>query len=213
MKVIDCPQRSPQWFAARLGRLTGSRVADAFATRKDKTEAAGRRNLRIQLVLERLTGKPQEKQFISQAMERGAQLEADAVAAYEAETAVFIEPVGFIAHDDLMAGTSPDGLIGDDGGVEVKCPEAAAHLDYLRGGLPNDYYLQCVHGLWLTGRAWWDFVSFNPEFPPELRLKRTRVTATDTERAAHEVNVRAFLAEVDRETEAVRSLAVAAVVA
>lgn len=207
MKVIDCAQRSPEWFACRLGRLTGSRVADAFASLKSgKGEAAGRRNLRVQLVLERLTGKPQEQRFVSASMERGVALEADAIAAYETDAAVFIEPVGFIAHDELLTGTSPDGLIGKDGGVEVKCPEAAAHLDYLRGGFPLAYHLQCVHALWLTGRAWWDFVSFHPEFPAPLRLKRTRVLASEVDLAAHELNVRTFLTEVEREVEDVRKL-------
>jgi hypothetical protein len=212
MTIVTCPQRSPEWFAARLGRLTGSRVSDAFATIKSG-EAAGRRNLRVQLVLERLTGKPQEQRKATAAMERGVQLEADAITAYEVETGILIEPVGFICHDELMAGVSPDGLIGDDGGVEVKCPEAAAHLDYVRGVFPREYRLQCIHGLWLTGRAWWDFVSFHPEFPVPLRLKRTRVTATEAEIAAHELNVRTFLTEVEKEVDAVTALIAATVAA
>lgn len=206
MRIITCAQRSPEWVACRLGRLTGSRVADAFATLKSgKGEAAGRRNLRVQLVLERLTGQSQENGYTSYDMERGIELEGDARAAYEAETGIFVEPVGFIAHDTLMAGASPDGLT-SEGGIEIKCPKAATHLDYLRGGLPHEYLLQSIHGLWLTGRAWWDFVSYHPAFPEPLRLKVTRIAAATIDVKAHELNVRLFLDEVEKEVEAVKAL-------
>lgn len=205
MRVIDCMQRTPEWVAARLGRLTGSCVSDAFATRKDKAEAAGRRNLRVQLVLERITGQSQESGFQSDDMRRGIELEPDALLAYEAMTGAIISPVGFVAHDDLMAGCSPDGFV-SDGLVEIKCPKAATHLDYVRDGLPREYFLQIVHSLWLTGAAWGDFVSFHPTFPERLRLKVTRVYASETERKAHEILVRAFLSEVDKEEASVRAL-------
>lgn len=205
MTIIACEQRSPEWVAARLGRLTGSCVAEAFATRKDKAEAAGRRNLRVQLVLERVTGQSQENGFQSYDMERGVQLEPEARAAYEVETGILVRPVGFIAHDDLMAGCSPDGLTAE-GGIEIKCPKAANHLDYVRGELPHEYYLQALHGLWITGRAWWDFVSYHPLFPEPLRLKITRIVPNDVALKAHEINVRCFLDEVDREEAAVRAM-------
>lgn len=212
MKIIDVVQGTPEWHACRLGRLTGSRVAEAFATRKDKTEAAGRRNTRIQLVLERLTGKPQDETPRTADMERGSNLEWLARAAYEAQRACFVEQVGFIAHDTLMAGTSPDGLM-SGGGLELKCPKAATHLDYVRGGLPNEYFLQCVHGLWLTGLAWWDFASFHPEFPEPLQLKVTRIYAKDVDLKAHDLNVSLFLSEVEKEEAAVRELIANATVA
>jgi len=205
MRIIECEQRSPAWFSARLGKLTGSSVGEAFATRKDKGEAAGRRNARIRLVLERLTGKSVEDDYSNADMRRGVELEADAIGAYEAAAGILVMPVGFIEHDELMAGCSPDGLT-VDGGAEVKCPKPAIHLDYLRGGLPNDYRLQCIHALWLTGRAWWDFVSYCPHFPPPLHLKITRIEAKDVDLAAHEREVRRFLEEVDRELMAVRTL-------
>lgn len=206
MQIIECVQRSPEWHAARLGKLTGSRVSDAFATLKSgKGEAAGRRNLRVQLVLERLTGKCQERAYVSASMERGALLEEAARAAYEGETGIFVEPVGFVQHDDLLAGCSPDGLTAD-GLIEIKCPEASAHLDYLSGDLPREYFLQIIHGLWITGRAWGDFVSFHPDFPEPIRFKRTRVYAKDIDLAAHELNVRTFLTEVEREVERVAAL-------
>lgn len=205
MKVITCAQRSPEWRTARLGRLTGSLVAEAFATRKDGKEAAGVTNTRLQLALERITGKPQDNGYESRAMARGAETEGAAVAAYEAETGLLIEPVGFIEHDALLAGCSPDGLT-VDGGIEIKCPEIAAHYEYVKGGLPRRYLLQCVHGLWITGLAWWEFVSFHPDFPEPLRLKRTRIFACDLKLEEHELMVRAFLNTVDREVEAVRAL-------
>jgi len=203
--ILPCDQRSPEWASARLGRLTASRVADAFATLKKGGEAAGRRNLRVQLVLERLTGRAQEDGFLSFDMERGIELEAEARAAYEAETGIMVESVGFVMHDELMAGCSPDGLTAD-GLIEIKCPKAATHLDYLRGELPNEYFLQIVHGLWLTGRAWGDFVSYHPDFPEQVRLKRTRIQASDIDFPAHELAVRLFLSDVDREVESVAAL-------
>jgi hypothetical protein len=205
MRIIECQQRTPEWIACRVGKLTGSAVAEAFATRQDGKEAAGRRNTRLRLALERLTGKPQENGYESKAMMRGAEMEQIAIAAYEAETGIFVEPVGFIEHDTLLAGCSPDGLTAE-GGTEIKCPEISAHYDYLRGGLPKGYYLQCVHGLWLTGRAWWDFVSFHPDFPEPLRLKRSRIYAKDVDLTAHELNVRTFLSEVEKELDGVRAL-------
>lgn len=206
MKIITCQQRSPEWVSARLGRLTGSRVSDAFATLKSKGEAAGRRNLRVQLVLERITGVSQETGFLSADMERGMALEEEACAAYEAETGLVVKNVGFVMHDDLMAGCSPDGLP-HDGLVEIKAPKAATHLDYLRDGLPHEYRLQILHGLWLTGASWGDFVSYHPAFPPALRLKVTRLFAKDLDLAAHELAVRLFLSDVEKEEASVRALA------
>lgn len=205
MIVIDCAQRSPEWYAARLGKLTGSVVADAFATRKDKQESTVRRNTRVRLALERVTGKSHDSSYESRTMRRGAETEPIAIRAYEARFGVFLEPVGFVAHDTLAAGCSPDGL-SDEGGAEIKCPEMSAHYDYVRGGLPQAYRLQCIHGLWITGRAWWDFVSFHPDFPEPLRLKRTRIHAADVDLVAHELNVRLFLDEVDKEVAEVRKL-------
>jgi len=206
VKVITCDQRSPEWFAARLGRLTASSLGDAFATTKSGYSTS-RRNLKLRLVLERLTGKSQENGYTNAAMERGVLIEPDARAAYEVESGLLVDTVGFIVHDELLTGASPDGIIGDDGGLEIKCPGAAAHLDFLKSEvIPNDYQLQVAHTLWLTGRAWWDFVSFNPDFPEPLRLKVQRLRATDVNMAAHELAVRLFLSEVDKELADVQAL-------
>jgi putative phage-type endonuclease len=205
MTIIACEQRSRAWHDARVGKLTGSRAGDVFATLKGKGEAASRRNLRLQLVVERLTGVSQENGFATPAMERGILLEPDARGAYEAETGIVVQTVGFVAHDELAAGCSPDGLT-HDGLIEIKCPGAAAHLEYVRGGLPQAYRTQIMHGLWLTGAAWGDFVSFHPQFPDPLRLKVTRLYAKDLDLPAYELAVRFFLREVDEEVSAVQQL-------
>lgn len=209
MIIVTAEQRSAEWYAARLGKLTASCLGDAFATTKSGFSTS-RRNLRLRLVLERLTGRSQESGYTNAAMDRGIQLEPDARAAYEVESGLLVDTVGFILHDELPTGASPDGLIGDDGGIEIKCPGAAAHLDYLKGEIPNDYRLQVMHSLWLTGRAWWDFASFNPDFPEPLRLKVTRLYAKDIDLAAHELAVRFFLGEVEKELADVKALMVAA---
>lgn len=197
-RVIDALQRSPEWHAARLGRITGSCASDAFTQTKSGW-GAGRRNLRTRLVLERLTGQSQENGFVSTAMARGIELEDEARAAYEAETGILLEEVGFVQHTELMAGCSPDGLWQQVGGVEVKCPGAAVHLEYLRGKIPNDYRVQMLHTLWIAELEWLDFVSYHPDFPEALRLKITRIHADKAEIKAHNDAVIVFLDEVESE--------------
>ena len=212
MTVLTCEQRTPEWHQARLGKLTGSRAADAFATLKSGGEAASRRNLRLQLVLERLTGQSQESGYVSAAMERGIQLEPEACAAYEAETGLLVQSVGFVVHDTLAAGCSPDGLT-RDGLLEIKCPEASAHLEHVRGALSQAYRTQVTHALWLTGRAWADFVSYHPLFPEALQLKVTRLYAKDLDLVAYELAVRLFLGEVEKELTQVQALSAVTCVA
>src|SRR5207245_1021686 len=124
MIVLDCAQRSDEWKQARLGRLNGSRAADMLATLKSGSEAASRRDLRTQLVLERICGVSQENGYLNADMQRGTELEPEALAAYEAQTGSLVQPVGYCVHDSLMCGASPDGFVGDDGIVEVKCQRA-----------------------------------------------------------------------------------------
>jgi YqaJ-like recombinase protein len=206
--IIDAPQRSEAWFKARLGRLTGSRAADMCATIKSG-EAAARRNLRVQLVLERLTGRSQESAYQSPAMAQGIEREADAVGVYEATAGRLLQTTGFLVHPSLMAGCSLDGHVGDfEGIVEVKCPIAATHLDYLRSGvIPDAYMKQIIHGLWITGAGWCDWLSYSPDFPEPLQVKLVRVQRDETQMKAYELLVRQFLAEVDKEVEAVNGLA------
>lgn len=200
MRVLTTDQRTDEWFKARCGRLTSSAAEDMLATAK-KGEASGRRDLRVRLVVERLTGQPQEDGYANAWMQRGIDREPDALAAYEALTGLMAWPVGFLAHDELMAGTSPDGMVDNSNGVlELKCPKSATHLAYLKDGrIPSKYMPQITHHLWITGAAWCDFVSFDDRFPPELQIVRYRLLASDVDLAAYELVVRLFLSEVDKE--------------
>lgn len=206
--VHDVEQRSDEWRALRAGRVTASVAGDMMATRKDKTEAAARRDLRAQLVCEILTGQPQEDAFLSRDMTRGIETEPEAFAAYELETCSVVQKVGFITHNELAAGYSPDGIVGDfDGCVELKCPRAANHLANLRGrALPLGYEYQITHALWITGAPWCDFATYCAQFPEPLRLFRVRVKRESVDLAAYELVLRSFLSEVEREVESVRGL-------
>lgn len=210
MRIIDVPQRSAEWHQARLGKLTASRAADMMATIKTG-EAAARRDLRVQLVVERLTGVAQEDAYVNAAMQRGIDKEAEALAAYEALTGQLARPVGFVAHDTLPAGCSPDGLVGADGLLELKCPKSATHLSYLRGRtLPREYVYQIQHSLWITGARWADFLSFDDRFPSDLQVFYLRVMRSEADVSAYELIARKFLDEVDQELAAVQALRVAA---
>lgn len=207
--IIDCPQRSEAWFAARLGRVTSSAANDLLSARKDGTEAAGRRNLRVRLMLERITGRSQERDFQSQAMSEGVDKEAEALAAYEAHTGNLVSTSGFLQHTELMCGASLDGHSSDFSLiVEAKSPLAATHWDYLRSGkVPTDYLRQVTHQLFVTGAKECHWFSFHPEFPPKLQVKLVTVTRKEAGLDAYEAALRKFLKEVDAEVEAVTTLA------
>jgi len=207
MTVHQVAQRSPEWYQLRAGRLTGSRAKHILAAGRGKEEAVGRRDLRYQLAAERLTNLPQEDTYINSAMQWGIDHEAEAIAAYESATRQMVEAVGFCAHDELLAGTSPDGFVGEDGAVSIKCPKTATHCGYLRSDVePADHAAQNTHELWLTGRAWMDFVSYDPRLPSELQLWILRVTRTEKDLAAYDQVARLFLAQVDEEVQALEAL-------
>jgi len=201
------PQRSSAWYQVRLGKLTASRAADMLAKVK-VGEAAARRDLRLQLTVERLTGRAQEENgFVSEHMVRGIEKEADAVRAYEAQSGNLVTAVGFCEHESMLAGCSPDGLLDGGGALEVKCPKSATHLRYVRGGVvPPDYVPQVIHLAWITGVEWVDFVSFDDRFPPELQLLVVRYRPTDIERKSYELAASLFLSEVEREVAEVQAL-------
>ncbi len=207
MKIHTCEQRTPEWFALRAGKLTGSVAKDMLAKTKSG-EAAARRNLRYKLVAERLSGTPQANGFVNAAMEWGNTHELEAVNAYEAMTGAIVQPIGFCEHDEFMAGTSPDGFIGSDGILSIKCPETATHVRYLREqSEPSEHWAQNTHELWLTGRAWVDFVSYDPRLPETLRMVVVRVTRTAEELRAYQNEVVLFLNEVQTEYQALRTMA------
>lgn len=178
--VIEPQQRSEAWFDARRGMPTCSRF-DKILTAVQEKPAAAQQSLINELIAETIV--PPEEGFIRPStadMEHGMKLEGEARCCYELEHAT--EPVGevgFLIHDSGLFGGSPDALVGEVGGVEIKCPKAETHIGYIRGGvLPNDYKCQ-VHGyLVVTGREWWDFFSYARGFPPFLlRVERSEFTA------------------------------------
>lgn len=201
-------QRTPEWFQSRLGRLTGSRAADALDFLKGGKESAKRRDYRMQLVCERLTGRPQEDGFTNAAMERGVELEPAALVAYERLTGHVAQPSGFLAMTDVMAGCSLDGQVDQFTGIlEIKCPKTSTHLGYWRGPsqAPADYLPQITHNLWVTGAQWCDFLSFDDRLPAELQTFLVRVKRADVDMAAYESAAMAFLAEVDAEVTALQA--------
>lgn len=216
LTIIDAPQRSPAWFAARAGRLTGSCAGDMLAQIKSG-EAAARRDLRMRLVVERLTGIPQDGDgFVSKDMQRGIDLEPAAFAAYEALTGNLASSTGFIAHTSRMIGCSLDGHIRaiSHGILELKCPKSTTHIKYIQGRrLPPEHKPQILHNLWVTGAEWCDFVSFDDRFPLELQVFYLRVARTpelQIEINSYEKCALAFLEEVDQELDTVKGLAAVA---
>lgn len=209
MKIIDCVQGSEEWLRARSGIATASNFATILSNGRGKEEAVGRVNYRARLVVERLTGRPVETYF-GKAMVQGVEREPIARSVYESRTRTIVDSVGLLRHDEIAAGASPDGLIDEDGCLEIKCPELSAHLEYLRlppDTAPRKYVPQIQGELWISGRAWCDFVSFNSDFPEHLQLVVRRIARDDKAIAQLEFMVRAFLDEVCIEEEAVRRLA------
>jgi hypothetical protein len=205
-RVIDAPQRSPEWFAARLGRLTGSVAGDMLARTKSGWSAS-RRNLMLRLVLERLTNKSAESDFVSAAMQTGIDREPLAVAAYEAITGDVLSHCGFVQHTVVMAGASPDGYVGDFAKVvSIKCRQPAAHLEFIRSGvIPPDALAQIRHELWITGAAAADYFCWNPDFPVRLESRIKTVTRAEADIPEYEQEAMLFLAEVQNEYEALRT--------
>lgn len=196
-------QGSQEWFAARMGKVTASRVADVVA--KTKTGyGASRANYAGQLIAERLTGVVVEG-FTNDAMRWGTENEPEARTAYQFATDCDVEQVGFVPHPTITeSGASPDGLIGDIGMLEIKCPNTSTHIETLRGRkVPEKYVTQIQWQLACTGRKWCDFVSYDPRMPEEMRLFISRVHRDDKRIEELEGEVIGFLAEID---EAIKDL-------
>lgn len=194
-------QGSDQWFEARLGKVTASRIADLMA--KTKTGwGASRKNYEAQIIAERLTGQ-REETFKSAAMERGNEVEAEARSAYEFFHDVTIDEVGFVDHPEIgMSGASPDGLIGDKGLVEIKCPNTATHLTTILGGSIKGVYLKQIQWqMACTGAQWCDFVSYDPRMPEHLQMHVERVQRDPELIQSIEDHVKDFLSEIDAKIE------------
>ena len=187
-------QGTDEWFAARLGKVTASRAADVMT----KKGSAARANLSAQLVLERLTNTKGES-FSSAAMQWGVDQEPFARAAYEAHSGVWVDTVGFVQHPTIeRAGASPDGLVGHDGLVEIKCPNTATMIDtLLTGKVPSNYATQMQMQMACTGRAWCDYAVFDSRMPVKAQLFVKRVQRDQKFIDDLNKEIIAFLAEVE----------------
>lgn len=204
MTIHMMEQRSPEWFAHRIGRVTASRIADVMAQTKTGPGAA-RKNYMADLVAERLTGEAREG-FSNAAMQWGTEMEPQARAAYEFVTDATVTEVGFIDHPTLeMSGCSPDGLIGDAGMVEIKCPNTATHIEtLLKDKIDGRYLKQMQFQMACAGREWCDFVSFDPRLPAEMQLYVSRIEADQKMIGEIHDAVEDFTAEVHNTVEALR---------
>ncbi len=189
-------QRTPEWLLERCGRVTASAIYKVMA--KTKTGyGADRANYHAQLVAERLTGTPAES-FTNSAMQWGIDTEEQARAVYSLEAGQAVMETGFHPHPSILfCGASPDGLVGERGLVELKCPQTATHIATLTGSsIERKYLLQMMWQMECTGRDWCDFASFDPRMPDEMQLHVRRVERDETLLAEIREEVTKFLTEV-----------------
>ena len=203
-------QKSEEWFQDRLGKVTASRVADVMARTKSGYGAA-RKSYMSQLLCERLTGN-REDSFQNAAMQRGTDLEPIARSAYEMDKGVMVSEVGFVDHPEIPnCGASPDGMVNEDGLVEIKCPNTATHIDFLKTGrIERKYQLQMMLQLACTGRSYCDFVSFDDRLPEELSYKCVRFEPHPDEMDDMLKEIKKFLAELNVMVSDLKEMMVAA---
>ena len=204
MKVITAEQGSPEWLAARAGKVTASMISNVLA----KPETAAYRDYQAQIVAELLTGKPQGSDFTNAAMEFGTENEPFARSAYEVSRGIMVDEVGLVLHPTIdRAGASPDGLVGSDGLVEIKCPKVATHLAYqIAGVVPAGYKNQMMWQMACTGRDYCDIVSFDPRLPDGMKIF-VRTVRRDVEMIKTlEEEVSKFLAEMEAKIEQLNKL-------
>lgn len=190
-------QGTDEWRALRLGHVTASNVADVMAKGKSG-EAVTRKKYKVKLLAERLTGASQDF-YTNAAMEWGTEQEPYARMAYEVANDVLVDKTGFWPHETIKwVGVSPDGLVDNDGLVEIKCPNTTTHLDYiLDDKVPTEYYKQIQCQLWVTGRSWCDFISFDPRLPQRNQLFVKRCFRDEALMAEMEKEIREFLQEIE----------------
>ena len=196
---IAVEQGTPEWHQLRLGKVTASRVADILA--KTKTgPSASRGNYLIELALQRVT-KAIEESYTNSAMEWGIQTEPQARVAYEVKTNNFVDQVAFIDHPTIANfGCSPDGLVGSNGLIEIKCPNSATHWSYIKDNAPpNKYFIQMQAQMAVTGAKWCDFVSFDPRMPERSQLLIVNVPRDPEFISSMEEEIKQFLSEVEVE--------------
>lgn len=192
-------QRTPEWFAERLGKITASRIADVVGKTKSGSYGAARKNYMAELLCQRLTGQQEEK-FTSDAMRHGTDTEQAARAMYMLETGADVTETGFIPHPTIaMSGASPDGLVGEDGLIEIKCPNTATHLEFLQSRKPkHEYLLQMQWQMACTGRQWCDFVSYDDRLPEKLAYRCIRIPRDNKLITELEEEAVKFLTELDK---------------
>lgn len=199
-------QGTQEWFMARLGKVTASRVADIIAKTKSGYSTS-RQNYLAQLVVERMTQKPTET-YSNAAMQWGTDTEPLARAAYEIKHDLMVSEIGFVPHPVIeMAGASPDGLVSNDGLIEIKCPNTATHIEtLLNDTIKSEYKTQMQWQMACTGRLWTDFVSFDPRMPEKHQMKIIRVNRDDKTIQMLEDEVSKFLLEVTKTIERLETL-------
>lgn len=199
MRVIECVQGTPEWLHVRTGRITASRVGDVVAKRKRGTEEmACRRDYRMELLCERLTGRAADH-YVSPDMDRGSEQEPYARAAYEVATGAMVDQVGFILHPTMdFSGASPDSLVDLDGGLEIKAPKTATHIEWMdAGNVPEEHVPQMLWNMCCAERDWWDFLSFDDRLPPGLRTFACRLQRDEKRIAEMEYEVMQFNYEIE----------------
>jgi putative phage-type endonuclease len=203
MKVLSMPQGSPEWLAARAGKVTASRINDVMAAKS----TAAYRDYRAQIVAEILTGQPQESGFTNAAMQWGTEQEKFARAEYEMLCNWTVDEVGLVIHPTIEQGAaSPDGLVSTDGLVEIKCPKTSTHLQTLVDKKqPRQYENQMLWQMACTGRQWVDFVSYDPRLPEDLQLFVHRFDRDQERIDAIEEAVKQFLTEVNEMIDNIRT--------
>lgn len=202
---MDAKQGTAEWKQSRVGVVTASRFADVLTTIKSG-ESAARYNYKAEIVAEKLTNLPTES-FSTAAMQWGTDHEPEARVIYAAINNIEVGETGLIKHETLEAGASPDGLVGDDGLIEIKCPNTATHIQTLISGKhPKKYDAQMQGQMWITGRKWCDFVSYDPRLSDELAIFITRVERDDEFIAVMATSVEQFIKEVDEMIEKLGAL-------
>jgi len=199
-------QGTDEWLESRRGKVTASRVKDVMATIKSG-ESAARRNYRMELLCQRLTGQD-EQGFVSAPMLRGIELEPIARGTYEGETGNEVTQVAFIDHPKIkMCGASPDGLVGDDGMLEIKCPNTSTHIDFLMTEKINPVYeWQMTLQMVCAQRTWCDFASFDDRLPESLQFRHKRYQLDPNKAADMDMEIISFLADLSDLEKKMRSM-------
>ena len=203
----ELEQRTDEWFEARLGMVTASRISEVVGKTSSGSYSSSRANYMTDLILEKLTGKQVEK-FSSQAMEWGTEKENDALNVYGFHSSNNVNLCGFIRHNEIEgAGASPDGLVGEEGLVEIKCPNSATHLKtLLNGKIAKKYLLQMQFQMACTGRKWCDFVSYDPRFEGNMTIFIKKVDRDDKLIDGLNKEVLLFINEMDEKIKKLKEL-------